>query len=31
MLDKVKDTYPDLEVEMQDGGQPVYYYIVSVE
>ena len=31
VLDKVKDTYPDLEVEMQDGGQPVYYYIVSVE
>ncbi len=31
LFEKIKKTYPDLEVEMQDGGQPVYYYIVSVE
>lgn len=25
------DTYPQCEVEIQNGGQPVYYYILSVE
>jgi hypothetical protein len=23
--------YPDVDVELQSGGQPIYYYIVSVE
>lgn len=23
--------YPDIEIEVNDGGQPVYYYIISVE
>ena len=23
--------YPDLEVEVHAGGQPIYYYIISVE
>lgn len=27
----IEDKYPDLDVELQYGGQPVYYYIVSVE
>lgn len=27
----VSEKYPDLEVEIQSGGQPVYYYIISVE
>lgn len=27
----IEETYPDLEVELQMGGQPVYYYVVSVE
>ena len=27
----VSETYPDVEVEMIDGGQPVYSFIVSVE
>ena len=27
----VKNDYPDLEVELQYGGQPIYYYIFSVE
>ena len=27
----VEEKYPDLEVELQAGGQPVYYYVVSVE
>ena len=28
---KISDKYPDLEVELNYGGQNVYYYIVSVE
>ncbi|MDD6790236.1 MAG: DAK2 domain-containing protein [Lachnospira sp.] len=31
MAEKVREQFPDLEVELQCGGQPVYYYIVSVE
>ena len=27
----ILDKYPDVDVELQFGGQPVYYYIVSVE
>ena len=26
-----EETYPDCEVEVQFGGQPIYYYIISVE
>ncbi|SKB64387.1 hypothetical protein SAMN06296386_103130 [Lachnospiraceae bacterium] len=25
------EAYPDVEIEVQEGGQPIYYYIVSVE
>ncbi len=28
---KIGEQYPDLDVEMHPGGQPVYYYIISVE
>lgn len=28
---KIEDLYPDCDVELQYGGQPIYYYIVSVE
>ncbi|WP_346698082.1 DAK2 domain-containing protein [Catenibacillus scindens] len=28
---KVESRYPDCDVEVQSGGQPIYYYIVSVE
>ena len=28
---EVTEKYPDFEIELQNGGQPVYYYIVSVE
>ena len=27
----VKDKYSDIDVELEYGGQPVYYYIISVE
>lgn len=28
---QVEENYPDAEVEMHFGGQPVYYYVISVE
>jgi DAK2 domain fusion protein YloV len=31
LSDLVADKYSDLDVELQPGGQPIYYYIVSVE
>ncbi len=27
----IEENYPDCEVEIQSGGQPLYYYIISVE
>lgn len=27
----LEETYPDCEVEVQHGGQPIYYYVISVE
>ena len=29
--DKVREAYPDQEIEVQDGGQPHYQFIISVE
>lgn len=31
LVDKIQVTFPGIEVELQDGGQPVYYYVCSVE
>ncbi|MFR8318994.1 MAG: DAK2 domain-containing protein, partial [Catenibacillus sp.] len=31
LSDAVEEKYPDCDVELQRGGQPIYYYIVSVE
>ena len=28
---QIEDRFPDLECEIHDGGQPLYYYIFSVE
>ena len=27
----LEEAYPDCEVEIQNGGQPIYYYLISVE
>ena len=27
----IEEKYPDVEVEVNDGGQPIYYYVMSVE
>ena len=31
VADKLSEKYPDIDVEVNYGGQPVYYYILSVE
>lgn len=31
LADKILDNHPDLEVEVQFGGQPIYSYFISVE
>ena len=28
---KVEEAYPSCDIELQYGGQPIYYYIVSAE
>ena len=28
---KVEEKYPDVDIELHSGGQPIYYYILSVE
>ena len=28
---KIEEDYPDVEVEVHYGGQPIYYYVISVE
>ena len=27
----IEEKYPDVEVDVNDGGQPIYYYVISVE
>ena len=27
----IEAKYPDVEVEINDGGQPIYYFVISVE
>lgn len=31
LLSYLEEKYPECDVELQEGGQPIYYYIVSVE
>lgn len=31
LVHRIEENYPDLDVEMYYGGQPLYYYIISVE
>lgn len=31
LVERITKEFPDIEVELQVGGQPVYYYVVSVE
>ncbi len=31
LLSKSRERFPNYEIELQDGGQPIYYYLISVE
>ena len=31
LINVIKEQYPDVEVEVHEGGQPIYYYLFSVE
>ncbi|MDO5418226.1 MAG: DAK2 domain-containing protein [Lachnospiraceae bacterium] len=31
VLEQAQKQFPDVEIELQNGGQPVYYYMISVE
>ncbi len=31
LIDELEERYPDLDIELYHGGQPLYYYIISVE
>ncbi len=31
LVKKLEEAYPDCDVELQMGGQPIYYYVISVE
>ena len=31
LADELTEVYPDCEVELNPGGQPIYYYVISVE
>lgn len=31
LVDTLKDKYPDIEIDCHEGGQPLYYYLISLE
>ena len=31
ILEAIEEKYPDVDIEINDGGQPIYYYVISVE
>lgn len=31
LVDTLKEKYPDIEIDCHDGGQPLYYYLISLE
>nr|WP_296006949.1 DAK2 domain-containing protein [uncultured Blautia sp.] len=31
LAERLEELYPDFDVELNEGGQPIYYYVVSVE
>ena len=31
IAEAIEEKYPDVDVEVNDGGQPIYYYVISVE
>ena len=31
LASRAQESYPDVEVEVHSGNQPIYYYVISVE
>ncbi len=31
LVERMEEQYPECDVELNHGGQPIYYYIISVE
>ena len=31
LTNEISELYPDLDVDTNHGGQPIYYYVISVE
>lgn len=31
LVEKIEEAYPDCDVQLEYGGQPIYYYLISVE
>jgi dihydroxyacetone kinase-like predicted kinase len=31
LVQTLEEQYPDVEIELYDGGQPIYYYLFAVE
>ena len=31
IAEAIEEKYPDVDVEVNNGGQPIYYYVISVE
>ena len=31
LVGRLSEEFPDIEIELNNGGQPIYYYILSVE
>ncbi len=31
LIDRLKEKYPDMEIDCHEGGQPLYYYLISLE
>ena len=31
LVEALEEEFPDCDVELQEGGQPIYYYVLSVE
>ena len=31
LIEKIGEAFPDVEIEVHYGGQPIYYYVISVE
>ena len=31
LADEFEELFPDCDIELQNGGQPLYYYLIAVE